>query len=280
MNKKVALARLKAAISEGRAIVGGGAGSWITAKAETEAGCDVIIVYGTGKYRMAGRSSMAGRFGFGDANEIVYDMAKEIAHVTGDIPLVAGVALQDPHRDMERFFYQLMEAGYTGIQNIPGMGGMIQMEGEWVMQLLEEQNLGLNFEYDCLKLANKCGMLTTPYAYNLEQAIGLASIGCDMICMHAGLTAKGLQKTSNITPIDQCAENLAKWVEAIRKENPDTIILCHGGPISEPEDFVYMKKHVSGIDGFYGASSIERIPVENAFIKTMGELRKIRRTNK
>lgn len=277
MTRTEVLKRLNNTIADKRPIVGCGAGIGLAAKAESEGRADLIIVYGTGKYRMAGRSSMSGRFAFGEANTLVLDMAREVVPVVKDTPVIAGVFIQDPFRDMKKFISELMEAGYCGIQNVPGMGGMDQMEGDQTVANLDADGIGFGMELDYLRIAKDMGMLTTPYAYNLDQAVRLAANGSDMVCLHAGLTAKGLVASAVTTPLEICAENLTKWVQAIKRENQDTIILCHGGPIAEPEDFRYIINHVPGIAGFYGASSIERIPVERALIDAVTSFRALRK---
>ena len=275
MTRDVVLARLQQTLQAGRPIVGTGAGIGLAAQAEAKAGADMIIVYGTGKYRMAGRSSMAGRFAFGDANGLVLRMAQDVMPVAGQTPVVAGVFIQDPFRDMVRFIEELKEAGYCGVQNVPGMGGMDQMEGDQVVAALDAAGIGMAMELEFLRMAKDRGMVTTPYAYNLQQAVQLAANGSDMICLHAGLTTKGLTAAEVAPPIERCAQMLTSWIEAIRKENPDTIILCHGGPIAEPQDFAYIMHHVHGISGFYGASSIERIPVEKALMDITAKFRSL-----
>lgn len=262
-SKKDVLARLQAMYRQGIPIVGAGAGIGLAAKAEHEAGADVIIVYGTGKYRMAGRSSMAGRFAYGEANGLVLSMAREIMPVCGDTPVLCGVFVQDPFRDMRRFLAELKEAGYSGVQNVPGMGGMDQMEGQEVVAYLNALGLGVEMELDFLRLARDNDMLTSPYAYNLEQCVEMAQLGADVIVCHAGLTMKGLTAAKVAPPLDRCVEMMTQWCEAIKRENPDTIILCHGGPIAEPEDYAYVRRYVPQLAGFYGASSMERIPVEH-----------------
>lgn len=271
------LQRMRAQIARGIPIVGTGAGIGMAAQAEDLAGADVIIVYGTGKYRMAGRSSMAGRFAFGDANGLVLQMAEEIMPVAKQAPVFCGVFVQDPFRNMERFLGELQQAGYSGVQNVPGMGGMDQMEGDAVVAYLNAMGIGVQQELDFLQMAQKAGMVTSPYAYNLEQCIQMASIGADIIVMHAGLTAKGMNAARYVTPMDCCVEMLQSWVDAIRRENPDTLILCHGGPIAEPEDFRYVSQQIPEIAGFYGASSVERIPVEQDLVHTVRAFKALRR---
>lgn len=271
------LNRFKQLAENGVPIVGAGAGAGLTASAEHKAGADVIIVYGTGKYRIAGRSSMGGRFAFGDANGLVLDMAKEIVPVAGNTPVFAGVFVQDPFRDMEKFLEELQAAGYSGVQNVPGMGGMDQMEGDKTVAYLNAMGIGVEMELDFLQTARRKGMVISPYAYNLEQCIEMAAIGADVIVMHAGLTAKGMNAARYVTPMDYCVEMLRQWSEAIKKENPDSIILCHGGPIAEPEDFAFVMKNIPDIAGFYGASSVERIPVEYDLVHSVQTFKALRR---
>lgn len=226
--------------------MGTGAGIGLAARAEERGGADLIIVYGTGKYRMAGRSSMAGRFAFGNANDLVLKMAQEVMPVAPHTPVLAGVFIQDPFRDMMGFIEQLKQAGYSGVQNVPGMGGMDQMEGARTVTSLDAA--GIRHGDGTGVPAGRKGprMVTTPYAYNLTQAVQLAANGSDMLCLHVGLTTKGLTAAQVAPPIERCAQMLSSWIEAIRAENPDTIILCHGGPIAEPQDFSYIMRHVEG----------------------------------
>lgn len=273
MTREEVLGRLRATLRKGQPIVGTGAGIGLAAHAEERGGADLIIVYGTGKYRMAGRSSMAGRFAFGNANDLVLKMAQEVMPVAPHTPVLAGVFIQDPFRDMMGFIEQLKQAGYSGVQNVPGMGGMDQMEGARTVTSLDAAGIGMAMELAFLRAAKDRGMVTTPYAYNLTQAVQLAANGSDLLCLHVGLTTKGLTAAQVAPPIERCAQMLSSWIEAIRAENPDTIILCHGGPIAEPQDFSYIMRHVEGISGFYGASSIERIPVERALVDATSRFR-------
>ena len=240
MTREEVLGRLRATLRKGQPIVGTGAGIGLAARAEERGGADLIIVYGTGKYRMAGRSSMAGRFAFGNANDLVLKMAQEVMPVAPHTPVLAGVFIQDPFRDMMGFIEQLKQAGYSGVQNVPGMGGMDQMEGARTVTSLDAAGIGMAMELAFLRAAKDRGMVTTPYAYNLTQAVQLAANGSDMLCLHVGLTTKGLTAAQVAPPIERCAQMLSSWIEAIRAENPDTIILCHGGPIAEPQDFSYI----------------------------------------
>ena len=274
-SRKEVLSRLRALYESGTPIVGTGAGTGLTAKAERCGGADVVIVYGTGKYRMAGRSSMGGRFAFGDANGLVLRMAREVMPVCADVPVFCGVFVQDPFRDMKRFLLELREAGYSGVQNVPGMGGMDQMEGDAVVAYLNAKGIGVEMELDFLRIARENDTVISPYAYNLEQCIEMAQIGADVIVCHAGLTMKGLTAAKIAPPLDRCVEMLTEWRDAIHRENPDTIILCHGGPIAEPEDYAYVHKYVPKLAGFYGASSIERIPVETDVMHTVREYKSL-----
>ncbi len=271
------LDRLNAKVKAGIPLVGTGAGIGMAARAEDLGGSDVVIVYGTGKYRMAGRSSMGGRFAFGDANGLVLDMAEEIMPVCKEAPVFCGVFVQDPFRDMKKFMAELQEAGYSGVQNVPGMGGMDQMEGQAVVDYLDAMGIGIKQELAFLVMAKESGMVVSPYAYNKEQCMEMASIGADVIVMHAGLTAKGMNAAEFVHPMDRCVEMLQEWIEAIHSENPDAIILCHGGPISEPQDFAYVKARIPEIAGFYGASSIERIPVEYDLVDTVKQFKSLKR---
>ena len=274
-SRKEVLARLRKLYESGIPIVGTGAGTGLTAKAEADGGTDVIIVYGTGKYRMAGRSSMGGRFAFGDANGLVLDMAKEIMPVCGKAPVFCGVFVQDPYRDMKRFIAELKEAGYSGVQNVPGMGGMDQMEGDASVAYLNAKGIGVAMELEFLRMAQENDMVTSPYAYNLQQCVEMAQLGVDVLVCHAGLTMKGLTAAKVAPPLDRCVEMMTEWCDAIHRENPETIILCHGGPIAEPADYAYVRKYVPKLAGFYGASSIERIPVETDVMHTVHQFKSL-----
>ncbi len=274
-SRKEVLGRLRALYEKGIPIVGTGAGTGLSAKAEHNGGSDVVIVYGTGKYRMAGRSSMGGRFAYGDANGLVLDMAKEIMPVCPDTPVFCGIFVQDPFRDMKHFISELKESGYSGVQNVPGMGGMDQMEGDAVVSYLNAKGIGVDMELDFLRMARDNDMVTSPYAYNLQQCIEMAQLGADVIVCHAGLTMKGMTAAKVAPPLDLCVEMMTEWCDAIDRENPDSIILCHGGPIAEPEDYAYVHKYVPRLAGFYGASSIERIPVERDVVNTVQEFKKL-----
>ena len=195
-SRKEVLARLRALYESGTPIVGTGAGTGLTARAERDGGTDVVIVYGTGKYRMAGRSSMGGRFAFGDANGLVLRMAREVMPVCADVPVFCGVFVQDPFRNMKRFLPELREAGYSGVQNVPGMGGMDQMEGDAVVAYLNAKGIGVEMELEFLRMARENDMVTSPYAYNLEQCIEMAQIGADVIVCHAGLTKQYVTERS------------------------------------------------------------------------------------
>lgn len=269
------LSRMRELYKKRIPIVGTGAGTGLSAKAESDGKSDVIIVYGTGKYRMAGRSSMAGRFAYGNANGLVLSMAKEIMPVCPQTPVFCGVFVQDPFRDMSRFIEELKNSGYSGVQNVPGMGGMDQMEGNRVVEYLNAKGIGVQLELDFLRLAQQRGLVTSPYAYNLQQCIEMAQIGADIIVCHAGLTMKGMVAAKVAPPLELCAEMMDKWCDAISRENPDAIILCHGGPIAEPEDYAYIHKCVPKLAGFYGASSIERIPVERDVVNTVAEFKNL-----
>lgn len=274
-SRKQVLARLRSLYEKGIPIVGTGAGTGLSAKAEHDGGSDVVIVYGTGKYRMAGRSSMGGRFAYGDANGLVLSMAREIMPVCPDTPVFCGVFVQDPFRDMKRFISELKEAGYSGVQNVPGMGGMDQMEGDEVVAYLNARGIGVEMELDFLRLARDNDMVTSPYAYNLQQCIEMAQLGADIIVCHAGLTMKGMTAAKVAPPLDRCVEMMTQWCDAIQRENPDAVILCHGGPIAEPADYAYVHQYVPRLAGFYGASSIERIPVEYDVVNTVQQFKQL-----
>lgn len=265
------LRRLRENISKNIPIIGTGAGTGISAKFEELGGSDLIIIYNSGRYRMAGRGSAAGLLAFGDANAIVMDMAKEILPVVKDTPVLAGVNGTDPFREMSRFLAEIKDAGFSGIQNFPSVGGF---DGR-IRAELEQTGLGYQLEVDMVREARKLDLLTSPYAWDVDEAKMMANAGADIIVAHMGCTLGGTIGMQYTLNLDQAAELVQQIHDAAVNENPDVIVLCHGGPIAMPEDAEYILQHTEGVHGFYGASSAERLPVELAIQKQIQQFKAI-----
>jgi predicted TIM-barrel enzyme len=259
------LERLRAIIAEGRPIIGGGAGTGISAKFEAAGGVDLIIIYNSGRYRMAGRGSLSGLMPYGDANAIVMDMAKEVLTVTEDTPVLAGVCGTDPFRQMPLFLKEVVAAGFSGIQNFPTVG---LIDGLF-RQNLEETGMGFGLEIEMIRLAHEMNLLTTPYCFNPDDAQAMARAGADIVVAHLGLTTKGSIGATTAVTLEDAPAKVQEIADAAKSINPDVIVLCHGGPISEPPDAEYVLHRTKGVHGFYGASSMERLPVEKAITETM-----------
>jgi predicted TIM-barrel enzyme len=266
------LERLRAIIAEGRPIIGGGAGTGISAKFEAVGGVDLIIIYNSGRYRMAGRGSLSGLMPYGDANAIVMDMAKEVLTVIKDTPVLAGVCGTDPFRQMPLFLKEVIAAGFSGIQNFPTVG---LIDGLF-RQNLEETGMGFELEIEMIRLAHEMNLLTTPYCFNPEEAKAMAEAGADIVVAHLGLTTKGSIGATTAVTLENAPAKVQEIADAATSINPDVIVLCHGGPISEPPDAEYVLHRTKGVHGFYGASSMERLPVEKAITETMKAYKTIR----
>ncbi|MFD5190458.1 phosphoenolpyruvate hydrolase family protein [Streptomyces sp. NPDC058357] len=260
MNRKQALARLTEQVRVGRAVIGAGAGTGLSAKCAEAGGVDLLIIYNSGRYRMAGRGSLAGLLPYGDANAIVLDMAGEVLPVVRDVPVLAGVCGTDPFRIMGNFLDQLKAVGFTGVQNFPTVG---LYDGKF-RENLEETGMGFGLEIDMIRQAHERDLLTAPYVFDPEQAAEMARVGADVLVPHVGLTTKGSIGASTALTLDEAAIAVQAMHDAAKRVNPDIIVLCHGGPIAEPEDARYVLDRTSGIDGFFGASSMERLPTERA----------------
>jgi predicted TIM-barrel enzyme len=266
------LERLREVIAEGRPIIGGGAGTGISAKFEAAGGVDLIIIYNSGRYRMAGRGSLSGLMPYGDANAIVMDMAKEVLTVIKDTPVLAGVCGTDPFRQMPLFLKEVAAAGFSGIQNFPTVG---LIDGLF-RQNLEETGMGFGLEIEMIRLARQMNLLTTPYCFNADEAKAMAEAGADIVVAHLGLTTKGSIGATTAVTLENAPAKVQEIADAAKSVNPDVIVLCHGGPISEPPDAEYVLHRTKGIHGFYGASSMERLPVEKAITETMKAYKAIR----
>ena len=271
VNRQEALVRLRQQIAEGRAILGAGAGTGISAMCAEAGGVDLIIIYNSGRFRMNGRGSLAGCMPYGDANAVVVDMAGEVLTIVEDTPVLAGVCGTDPHRRMEVFLKQLKELGFTGVQNFPTVG---LCDGVF-RQNLEETGMGYKLEVEMIRKAHELDLLTTPYVFNVEEAIAMTNAGADVIVAHMGLTTKGKIGAHTAKTLDDCAKDIQAIHDAVVKINPDIIVICHGGPISEPEDAEYVLKNTEGIVGFFGASSVERLPTEIAITEQVRKFKSI-----
>ncbi len=261
------LARLRAKIADGKPIIGGGAGTGISAKLEEAGGIDLIVIYNSGRFRMAGRGSLAGLMPYGDANAIVMDMAHEVIPVVNNTPVLAGVCGTDPFRKMEIFLREVDAAGFSGVQNFPTVGltdGVLRAN-------LEETGMGYGLEVDMIRLAREMDLLTTPYAFTVEEAEAMATAGADILIPHMGLTTKGSIGAHTALTLEDSAKRVQEMCDAAKRIKPDIIVLCHGGPIAEPADAQYILDHTEGVVGFYGASSMERLPVEPAITNRIRE---------
>jgi predicted TIM-barrel enzyme len=258
--RKNILEKFHAMIAEGVPIVGGGAGTGLSAKAEEAGGIDLIIIYNSGRYRMAGRGSAAGLLAYGNANEIVKEMAVEVLPVVKQTPVLAGVNGTDPFVLMPRFLAELKEMGFSGVQNFPTIG---LFDGQ-MRQSFEETGMGYGLEVDMIAEAHKLDLLTTPYVFNPDEAKAMTSAGADIIVAHMGVTTGGSIGATSAKSLDDCVKEIDAIALAARQVRKDVIVLCHGGPISMPDDARYILDHADGIHGFYGASSMERLPAEAA----------------
>jgi predicted TIM-barrel enzyme len=254
------LQRLRAQVAAGRPIIGGGAGTGLSAKCAEAGGIDLIIIYNSGRFRMAGRGSLSGMMPYGDANQIVLDMAREVLPVVRHTPVLAGVCGTDPFRIMPRFLREIQAAGFSGVQNFPTVG---LIDGVF-RQNLEETDMGFDKEVEMIAAAHDLGLLTCPYVFTEDEAKAMAKAGADVLIPHMGLTTKGAIGARTALTLPQAAERVQTLHDAAKSINPDILVLCHGGPIAEPEDAAYILKHTRGVVGFFGASSIERLPTEAA----------------
>lgn len=269
--KTEALRRLREQVDEKVPIVGGGAGTGLSAKSSEDGGIDLIIIYNSGRYRMAGRGSLAGLMPYGDANQIVVEMGHEVLTIVKDTPVLAGVCGTDPFRSMDVFLPELMRQGFTGVQNFPTVG---LCDGVF-RQNLEETGMGYDLEVDMIRKASALGMLTAPYVFNEQDAIKMAQAGADILVAHVGLTTKGAIGAQTALTLDESVEVVQRIHDAGKSVNPDIIVLCHGGPISEPEDAAYVLSRTRGVAGFFGASSIERLPTEVAIASQVKQFKAV-----
>lgn len=266
------LTHLNKLIAAGIPIIGGGAGNGISAKCQENGGVDLLIIYNSGHFRMNGRGSLAGSMPYGDANAIVMDMAGEVLTITKNTPVIAGVCGTDPTRIMSVFLKQIKDTGFSGVQNFPTVGlcdGLFRKN-------LEETGMSYSLEVDMIRHAHEIGLFTTPYAFNAEEATAMAKAGADVIVAHMGLTTKGVIGGASTTfTLEQSAVKVQEICDAAKKVNSNVIIMCHGGEIATPEDAEYILKNTTMVDGFYGASSVERLPTEVAITDQMKKFKSI-----
>ncbi len=260
MNRTTALKQLRATIRRGGVIVGAGAGTGLSAKCAEAGGVDLIIIYNSGRFRMAGRGSLSGMMPYGDANAIVMEMANEVLPIVKRTPVLAGVCGTDPFRLMPVFLRQVKEAGFSGVQNFPTVG---LIDGTFRVGL-EETGMGYGLEVDMIRMAHEMDLLTCPYVFNEDDAVAMTKAGADMLVPHMGLTTKGSIGASTAVTLDESVTRIQKMHDAAKKARKDVIVLCHGGPIAEPEDAQYVLSRTQDIAGFFGASSMERLPTEVA----------------
>lgn len=266
------LAKLRAKVADGRPIIGGGAGTGISAKLEEAGGIDLIVIYNSGRFRMGGRGSLAGMMPYGDANGIVMDMASEVIPVARKTPVLAGVCGTDPFRVMSIFLKQVQAAGFSGVQNFPTVG---LIDGTFRVGL-EETGMGYGLEVDMIGEASQMGLLTTPYAFNADEATAMAEAGADILIPHMGLTTKGNIGAQTAITLEEAAKRVQEMHDAAKRVKPDILVLCHGGPIAEPADAQFILDNTEGVVGFYGASSMERLPVEPAITGRIREFTGLR----
>ena len=266
------LEKLRTNIDRGQPIIGGGAGTGISAKCEEAGGIDLIVIYNSGRFRMAGRGSLAGMMPYGDANAIVIDMAREVLPVIKDTPVLAGVCGTDPFRIMSNFLQEIEDAGFSGVQNFPTVG---LIDGIF-RQNLEETDMGYGLEVEMIRQAHQNDLLTTPYAFNEVEAEQMADAGADILVAHMGLTTKGSIGAHTALTLEEAAKKVQSIHDAATSVNPEVLVICHGGPIAEPTDAQYILDHTKGVVGFYGASSAERLPTEIAIRRQIESFKAIR----
>lgn len=271
MTRKEIMAKFKEEVKNGKILVGVGAGTGITAKSSEAGGADMLIIYNSGRYRMAGRGSLAGLLSYGDANQIVVEMGSEVLPVVKHTPVLAGVCGTDPFRVMDVYLKQLKDQGFNGVQNFPTVG---LIDGVF-RQNLEETGMGYGLEVEMIRKAHELDMLTTPYVFDPEQAKAMAEAGADILVAHMGLTTKGTIGAKTALTLDDCVKKIEAIIKAGREVNPDIMVICHGGPIAEAEDATYVIEKTEGIDGFFGASSIERFAAEKGITEITASFKSI-----
>ncbi|KAF3042610.1 hypothetical protein E8E11_008019 [Didymella keratinophila] len=275
-NRKEILDSLRKSIDNGELIVGAGAGIGLSAKFIEQGGGDLIIIYNSGRYRMAGRGSLAGLMPYGNANDVVLEMAGEVLPIVKKTPVLAGVCATDPFRSTDKFLVQLKDLGFAGIQNFPTVG---LIDGTF-RQNLEETGMSYDAEVEVMRKARELDLLTTPYVFNVEEAKKMADAGADILVAHMGLTTSGSIGATSGKSLDDCVKLIQEISDAATKIKDDVVVLCHGGPIAKPEDAEYVISRTTGVHGFYGASSMERLPVEEAITNITKTFKNIKLNSK
>ena len=272
-SRETLLKKFNEMIARHEPIIGGGAGTGLSAKCEEAGGIDLIVIYNSGRYRMAGRGSLAGLLAYGNANEIVMDMAKEVLPVVKHTPVLAGVNGTDPFCNFNKFLDEVKATGFAGVQNFPTVG---LIDGNFRANL-EETGMGYGLEVDMIRQAHEKDLLTTPYVFSREDAIAMTEAGADIIVPHMGLTTGGNIGAETALTLADCVPLINDWAKAAKAVRSDVIVLCHGGPIATPEDAQYILDNCPDCHGFYGASSMERLPTEVALTATTKEFKNIKR---
>ncbi len=271
MTREQALERLRAQVEAGKPIIGAGAGTGLSAKCAEAGGADLIIIYNSGRYRMAGRGSLAGLLPYGDANAIVVDMSREVLPIVRETPVLAGVCGTDPFRLMPVFLEELKRLGFSGVQNFPTVG---LFDGT-IRTGLEETGMGYGLEVEMIRQARELDLLTAPYVFTPDEARAMARAGADVLVPHMGLTTGGAIGAETAKTLDESVELVQAMHDAAKEVEPEILILCHGGPIAEPDDAAYVLARTEGVSGFFGASSMERLPTEVAMTETMKRFKSI-----
>ncbi|MCM0020260.1 MAG: phosphoenolpyruvate hydrolase family protein [Tagaea sp.] len=270
--RKKLLEKFRAMVKKRIPIVGGGAGTGLSAKCEEAGGIDLIVIYNSGRYRMAGRGSLAGLLAYGNANDIVKEMAREVLPVVKKTPVLAGVNGTDPFAIMDHLLDELKALGFSGVQNFPTVG---LIDGTFRANL-EETGMGYGHEIDMIRMANAKDMLTTPYVFSADEAAAMTKAGADIVVAHLGLTTGGSIGASTALKLKDCPKLIDEWAEAAKRVRKDVIVICHGGPISMPEDAQYVLDNTKNCHGFYGASSMERLPTETALVEQTKRFKALR----
>jgi predicted TIM-barrel enzyme len=271
MKRADALARLRAQVDAGKPIIGAGAGTGLSASCAEAGGADLIVIYNSGRFRMAGRGSLAGLLPYGDANAIVVEMSREVLPVVRDTPVLAGVCGTDPFRLMPVFLEELERIGFSGVQNFPTVG---LFDGTF-RQNLEETGMGYRLEVEMIRAARERDLLTAPYVFSVEDAAAMAEAGADVLVPHMGLTTGGAIGAGTAKTLAECVPLIQAMHDAARSVNPEILVLCHGGPIAEADDAAYVLSRTDGVVGFFGASSMERLPTERAITENMRRFKAI-----
>ena len=271
MGRDALMARLRAKAKEGKPVIGAGAGTGLSAKCAEAGGADLIIIYNSGRYRMAGRGSLSGLLPYGDANAIVVEMSREVLPIVRETPVLAGVCGTDPFRLMPVFLEELERIGFSGVQNFPTVG---LFDGTF-RQNLEETGMGYGLEVEMIRAARERDLLTAPYVFSVEEATAMAEAGADVLVPHMGLTTGGAIGAGTARTLDECVPLIQAMHDSAKRVKPDVLVLCHGGPIAEPDDAAYVIARTDGVVGFFGASSMERLPTEIAMTENMRRFKAI-----